>query len=121
MDILEKIVVDKHSEVLLKKSIVPLAQLEKAVLFGRNTISLAGDLRNRGAGIIAEHKRRSPSKSVINQDLKYSGCGRWVSKGRGKWYVGPDRRQILRGFPGRFAVGTCRNPNALIAKRIYYR
>ncbi len=69
MDILEKIVVDKHSEVLLKKSIVPLAQLEKAVLFGRNTISLAGDLRNRGAGIIAEHKRRSPSKSVINQDL----------------------------------------------------
>ncbi|MGB5272924.1 MAG: indole-3-glycerol phosphate synthase TrpC [Flavobacteriaceae bacterium] len=69
MDILEKIVVDKHKEVLLKKSIVPLAQLEEAVLFGRNTFSLAGDLKSRGAGIIAEHKRRSPSKSIINQDV----------------------------------------------------
>jgi indole-3-glycerol phosphate synthase len=69
MDILEKIVADKHQEVLLKKSIVPLAQLEKAALFGRNTFSLASGLRNRGAGIIAEHKRRSPSKSIINQDV----------------------------------------------------
>ncbi|MGB5371042.1 MAG: indole-3-glycerol phosphate synthase TrpC [Flavobacteriaceae bacterium] len=69
MDILEKIVVDKHKEVLLKKSIVPLAQLEQTALFGRNTMSLARGLRNRGAGIIAEHKRRSPSKSVINQDV----------------------------------------------------
>ncbi len=69
MDILEKIVVDKHREVLLKKSIVPLAQLEQAVLFGRKTLSLAEDLRRGGAGIIAEHKRRSPSKSIINQDV----------------------------------------------------
>jgi indole-3-glycerol phosphate synthase len=69
MDILEKIVVDKHREVLLKKSIVPLSQLEQSALFGRNTFSLAGGLRSGGAGIIAEHKRRSPSKSIINQDV----------------------------------------------------
>ncbi|TFG75385.1 MAG: indole-3-glycerol phosphate synthase TrpC [Flavobacteriales bacterium] len=69
MDILEKIVVDKHKEVLLKKSIVPIVQLENAMLFKRPTFSLAEGLRNRGAGIIAEHKRRSPSKSIINQDL----------------------------------------------------
>ena len=121
MDILEKIVVDKHKEVLLKKSIVPLAQLEEAVLFGRNTFSLAGDLKSRGAGIIAEHKRRSPSKSIINQDCKCTGCGHGIPKGWGQWHVGSDRRQILRGIFGRFAVGACRNPNALTAKRIYYR
>ena len=69
MDILEKIVADKRKEVLLKKNIIPLYQLEKSVLFERNTVSLAEQLKNSNTGIIAEHKRRSPSKSVINQKV----------------------------------------------------
>lgn len=68
-DILTKIVKDKRKEVDLKKGIVPISQLESTALFSRDTFSLTGTLRKHGAGIIAEHKRRSPSKSVINHGL----------------------------------------------------
>ncbi|MGA9327054.1 MAG: indole-3-glycerol phosphate synthase TrpC [Salegentibacter sp.] len=69
MNILDKIIADKFKEVELKKSVVPASQLEKSELFERNGISLAKLLKQSETGIIAEHKRRSPSKSVINQDL----------------------------------------------------
>lgn len=69
MDILKKITLDKRKEVDLKKSIIPVTQLEASVLFERETVSLANVLRNSVSGIIAEHKRRSPSKLVINQSL----------------------------------------------------
>ncbi len=67
MDILEKIVNDKKVEVEFRKGLIPIKQLENSVLFERNTISLAKALRNSNTGIIAEHKRRSPSKAIINQ------------------------------------------------------
>ncbi|WP_422350523.1 indole-3-glycerol phosphate synthase TrpC [Flagellimonas sp.] len=69
MNILDKIVADKRKEVALKKSLIPSVQLEQSVLMERSTVSLAQALKNSATGIIAEHKRRSPSKSVINQDL----------------------------------------------------
>ncbi|RKR07030.1 indole-3-glycerol phosphate synthase [Maribacter vaceletii] len=69
MDILEKIVIDKRKEVDLRKSLIPVSQLESSVLFSRETVSLANALKNSTTGIIAEHKRRSPSKSVINHTL----------------------------------------------------
>jgi len=68
MNILDKIVADKRKEVELKKSLIPVSQLENSVLFNRKCFSLAESLKT-GSGIIAEHKRRSPSKSVINQSL----------------------------------------------------
>lgn len=68
MTILEKIIADKHKEVALKKQLIPTSQLEQSVLFERKTQSLAKALRE-GSGIIAEHKRRSPSKSLINNSL----------------------------------------------------
>src|SRR5690554_123138 len=67
MNILDKIVLDKRREVDLIKSIVTVSQLETHALFNRTTVSLADALRNSTTGIIAEHKRRSPSKSIINQ------------------------------------------------------
>lgn len=67
MTILDKIIADKYKEVALKKSIIPVSQLESSVLFGCKTSSLATALRESNTGIIAEFKRRSPSKSVINQ------------------------------------------------------
>ena len=69
MDILQKIVKDKRIEVNLRKQLIPIQQLEQSILFERQTISLAKNLRNSTSGIIAEHKRRSPSKQVINHDL----------------------------------------------------
>ncbi|MFT5216187.1 MAG: indole-3-glycerol phosphate synthase [Glaciecola sp.] len=67
MNILDKIVRDKLKEVSLKKELIPMHILEKTPLFDRKTISLAQKLRNSSTGIIAEFKRRSPSKSVINE------------------------------------------------------
>ena len=69
MNILDKIVRDKRLEVDLRKSIIPTSQLEASVLFNRETFSLAKNLRQSSSGIIAEHKRRSPSKSIINNSL----------------------------------------------------
>lgn len=69
MNILDKIVLDKRKEVDLKKLIIPTSQLESSALFERPTVSLAKALQQSDTGIIAEHKRRSPSKAVINQNL----------------------------------------------------
>lgn len=69
MTILDKIIIDKKREVELKKSIIPVSQLENTQLFGSKTVSLSKNLRNSMSGIIAEHKRRSPSKSIINQNF----------------------------------------------------
>ena len=69
MDILSKIVRDKRQEVALRKALIPKFQLERSILFERETYSLANNLKASATGIIAEHKRRSPSKQVINHDL----------------------------------------------------
>ena len=69
MNILDKITADKRKEVDLKKSLIPINQLEQSILFERQTISLTERLENSATGIIAEHKRRSPSKATINQNL----------------------------------------------------
>jgi len=69
MTILDKIITDKRQEVLLKKSVIPISQLENSVLFGNRTVSLSKNLRASTSGIIAEHKRRSPSKGEINYNL----------------------------------------------------
>lgn len=69
MTILDKIIIDKKREVVLKKQLIPIAQLENSVLFGNRTYSLSKNLRNNLVGIIAEHKRRSPSKSVISNNF----------------------------------------------------
>ncbi|MBJ2173813.1 indole-3-glycerol phosphate synthase TrpC [Aureibaculum sp. A20] len=69
MTILDRIIADKYIEVKLRKSVLPISQLENSVLFERETISLANRLKNSSSGIIAEHKRRSPSKSIINTSL----------------------------------------------------
>ena len=68
MDILSKIISDKRKEVDLKLSLIPATQLEKSVLFERKGQSLASALRESETGVIAEYKRRSPSKSTINQN-----------------------------------------------------
>ena len=69
MHILDKIVAAKRREVDLKKSLIPISQLEKSTLFKRTPLSLSQLLIESRSGIIAEHKRRSPSKSVINNSL----------------------------------------------------
>ncbi len=67
MDILETIVANKKLEVRSKKLEVSISDLEKADLFVRQTLSLYQFLLDKNrTGIIAEYKRKSPSKGVIN-------------------------------------------------------
>lgn len=65
MNILDKIVLDKRREVESKKSLILIDYLKKSPLFMRRTSSLSKSIK-KGTGIIAEFKRRSPSKQVIN-------------------------------------------------------
>ena len=69
MNILDRIVIDKKKEVALKKELIPVSQLERSVLFERRPFSLSTFIKQSTTGIIAEHKRRSPSKAVINQSV----------------------------------------------------
>ena len=80
MNILDKIIADKKKEVTLKKSVVPTSQLERSVLFERTGISLAHMLRDSNTGIIAEHKRRSPSKQTINQNTNVAQVAKGYDK-----------------------------------------
>jgi len=69
MSILARIVADKKIEVGQRKKIFPIAYWEASPLFEQPTNSLAKRLRESKSGIIAEHKRRSPSKQHINNSL----------------------------------------------------
>jgi indole-3-glycerol phosphate synthase len=66
-DILARIVAHKRAMLPLRRILLPPAALEAMPGFGRARVSLADALREgRGSGIIAEFKRRSPSKGTIN-------------------------------------------------------
>ena len=67
MNILQRIVADKKKEIALRKALFPESYWEQSPLFERPTVSLRDSLLEKAVGIIAEHKRRSPSKAVINQ------------------------------------------------------
>jgi indole-3-glycerol phosphate synthase len=66
-NILDRIVAQTRVTVEERKRDRPLAVLEAMPLFGRPVVSISNGLRaGSGNGIIAEFKRRSPSKGVIN-------------------------------------------------------
>lgn len=67
MNILDKIVSDKRKEIQEKKDLYPTRLLEKSTFFESPTMSLSQYIkRTDKSGIIAEFKRRSPSKPSIN-------------------------------------------------------
>ncbi|QKG51518.1 indole-3-glycerol phosphate synthase TrpC [Hymenobacter sp. BRD67] len=67
MTILDKIVAEKRQEVARREAEMPVAALERMSLFTRPVLSARAALTVAGStGIIAEFKRRSPSKGIIN-------------------------------------------------------
>ncbi len=67
MNILDKIIATKKTEVANQKKIVPISELEKYPMFNRNCNSLKSRLlKENSSGIIAEFKQKSPSKGEIN-------------------------------------------------------
>lgn len=65
--ILDKIIAHKLGEVAIRKSQITFKELESMPLFTQKTYSLKQTISNKSTtGIIAEFKRQSPSKGVIN-------------------------------------------------------
>ncbi|MFL9484535.1 indole-3-glycerol phosphate synthase TrpC [Chitinophagaceae bacterium LWZ2-11] len=67
MNILETIIEQKKIEVAASKALVSVQELERKPLFQQKPVSLKSFLLdNTKTGIIAEYKRKSPSKGIIN-------------------------------------------------------
>lgn len=70
MTVLENILANKRIEVERAKIERPLSIFKESPLFSMSAISLTSELkRDDKAGIIAEIKRKSPAKGVINPDI----------------------------------------------------
>ncbi|NQX78754.1 MAG: indole-3-glycerol-phosphate synthase TrpC, partial [Gilvibacter sp.] len=72
MDILERIVKQQQQDLVRRKQSFPESYWEAAPLFNRPCISLKQALESSESGIIAEFKRRSPSKPSINLKAQVS-------------------------------------------------
>lgn len=66
-NILEKIAATKRREVEVLKGVIPQEMLrDMALAAGRKPLDMRGSIMIHNPGIIAEHKRRSPSKGEIS-------------------------------------------------------
>ena len=67
MTILDTIVENRRKELNLLRKRTSVRDLEQCILFNRKAISVSEFLLNKSkTGIIAEYKRKSPSKGIIN-------------------------------------------------------
>lgn len=66
MNILDQIIAAKKKEIQVSKSQISVEQLEDSAFFDRDTFSLKESLKSK-SGIIAEFKRKSPSKGIISE------------------------------------------------------
>jgi len=65
MNILNTIIKKKKDGIATAKSKIPLSELKDSEFFERETLSLKNSVKNK-SGIIAEFKRKSPSRGIIN-------------------------------------------------------
>ncbi|KMQ63190.1 indole-3-glycerol phosphate synthase [Chryseobacterium angstadtii] len=69
MTILDTIIARKKEEIAVSKAGISIDQLKNSEFFGRKSFSLKESVKNK-SGIIAEFKRKSPSKGIINDQVQ---------------------------------------------------
>lgn len=69
MTILDTIIERKREEIAVSKARVSIDNLMNSEFFGRKSFSLKESVKNK-SGIIAEFKRQSPSKGIINNRVQ---------------------------------------------------
>jgi indole-3-glycerol phosphate synthase len=121
MTILESIVSDLYKELKYKKQCIPVSQLEQSVLFERTPYSLSDRIRNSSSGIIAEHKRRSPSKPNINLSTSVHEVAQGYEKAGASGMSVLTNTKYFGGSLDDLISSTSSHSVALVAKRIYHR
>ncbi|TKG91055.1 indole-3-glycerol phosphate synthase TrpC [Puteibacter caeruleilacunae] len=70
MNVLDRIVAHKKEEISIRRNLISYQDLEKYPLFEKGTKSMSASIKNpTKSGIIAEFKRESPSKGIINNSV----------------------------------------------------
>ncbi|MCT2408976.1 indole-3-glycerol phosphate synthase TrpC [Chryseobacterium antibioticum] len=69
MTILDTIIKRKREEIAVSKAEISIERLKNSEFFGRKSFSLKESVKNK-SGIIAEFKRQSPSKGIINNQVQ---------------------------------------------------
>ena len=80
MSILAQIVADQRKEIALKKGVISETQLYTMPLYKRKTTSFSNAIKNNSIGIVAEHKRRSPSKPEIKLQSRVAAVAQGYEK-----------------------------------------
>jgi len=93
MTILEEIIAKKRIEIQERKSILSISGLERNEMFGKTCLSMENSLETSASGIIAEFKRKSPSKGWIHPDADVNGITASYSRN------GASGISILTDFP----------------------
>lgn len=91
MNILDKIVANTRKEVDLRKGDISIPELERSQLFGRTPLDVPEFMRTK-SGIIAEIKKKSPSKGIINDKIDV------VEVGKGYEAVGASCISVLTDY-----------------------
>jgi len=118
MTILDKIIAEKRQEVARREAETPATELQKAPLFTRPVLSARTALTAAGStGIIAEFKRRSPSKGVINGAAEAGATtAGYVAAGAACLSVLTDE-PFFGGTPADLQAARAANPNTPILRK----
>lgn len=112
MTILDQIIANKQKEVAELKSSTTIRQLEMSGFFAKTTNSLKLSLSHpASSGIIAEFKRKSPSKGIINDSLSATAVTQgYVTAGAACLSVLTDQ-DFFGGSNQDFTEARLANPN----------